>query len=41
MNMTLPESRTLDQAYALLFFASDESVAVTGQILTVDHGSTI
>lgn len=41
MNMNLPESRTLDQAYAILFFASDESVAVTGQILTVDHGSTI
>lgn len=41
MNMTLPESRALDQAYAILFFASDESVAVTGQILTVDHGTTI
>ena len=41
MNMNLPESRDLDQAYAILFFASDESVAVTGQILTVDHGTTI
>ena len=41
MNMTLPESRDLDQAYAILFFASDESVAVTGQVLTVDHGTTI
>lgn len=41
MNMTLPESRALDQAYAILFFASDESVAVTGQVLTVDHGTTI
>ena len=41
MNMNLPESRDIDQAYAILFFASDESVAVTGQILTVDHGTTI
>ena len=41
MNMTLPECRPLDQAYAILFFASDESVAVTGQTLTVDHGCTI
>ena len=41
MNMDLPESRAIDQAYAILFFASDESVAVTGQILTVDHGTTI
>lgn len=41
MNMTLPEAQTLDQAYACLFFASDESKAVTGQILTVDHGTTI
>ena len=41
MNMDLPESTALDQAYAILFFASDESAAVTGQILTVDHGTTI
>lgn len=41
MNMDLPQSRAIDQAYAILFFASDESVAVTGQILTVDHGTTI
>ncbi len=41
MNMNLPEARAIDQAYAILFFASDESVAVTGQVITVDHGTTI
>ncbi len=41
MNMTLPESTTEDQANACLFFASDESVAVTGQVLVVDHGTTL
>ena len=41
MNLELPEATTEDQAYAILFFASDESKAVTGQVLTVDHGSTI
>lgn len=41
MNLNLPESRDIDQAYAILFFASDESVAVTGQVLTVDHGTTL
>lgn len=41
MNLELPEAQVIDQAYAILYFASDESRAVTGQILTVDHGSTI
>ncbi len=41
MNMELPEAQAIDQAYAILYFASDESRAVTGQILTVDHGTTI
>lgn len=41
MNMSLPQSTALDQAYAILFFACDESAAVTGQVLTVDHGTTI
>lgn len=41
MNMTLPESSAEDQANAILFFASDESVAVTGQVLVVDHGTTL
>lgn len=41
MNLDLPEAQAIDQAYAILYFASDESRAVTGQILTVDHGTTI
>ena len=41
MNIELPEAQTIDQAYACLYFACDESRAVTGQILTVDHGTTI
>ena len=41
MNMTLPESTAEDQANACLFFASDESKAVTGQVLVVDHGTTL
>ena len=41
MNMTLPEASAEDQANAILFFASDESKAVTGQVLVVDHGTTL
>ena len=41
MNMELPEANVMDQAYACLYFASDESRAVTGQALTVDHGCTV
>lgn len=41
MNMTLPESTAEDQANACLYFASDESKAVTGQVLVVDHGTTL
>ena len=41
MNMTLPEATVDDQANAILFFACDESAAVTGQVLVVDHGTTL
>lgn len=41
MNMTLPEATVDDQANAILFFASDESAAVTGQVMIVDHGTTL
>lgn len=41
MNMSLPEATVRDQANAILFFASDESKAVTGQILTIDNGITL
>ena len=41
MNMTLPQATVLDQANAILFFASDEAKAVTGQIMIVDNGITL
>lgn len=34
----IPLIDPMDQAYAILFFASDESRSVTGQILVVDNG---
>ncbi len=41
MNLTLPEASAEDQANAILYFASDDSIAVTGQMLIVDHGATL
>lgn len=41
MNTTIPEVSAEDQANAILFFASDEAKGITGQILTVDNGTTI
>ncbi|TDQ56816.1 NAD(P)-dependent dehydrogenase (short-subunit alcohol dehydrogenase family) [Mesocricetibacter intestinalis] len=41
MNMSLPETRAEEQAQAILFFASDESSGVTGQVLVVDNGITL
>ncbi len=41
IDISLPESDVSDQAYACLFFASDEAKSVTGQILYVDHGTTM
>ncbi len=41
MNMTLPEATAEEQADAILFFASDDSSGVTGQVLVVDHGITL
>lgn len=41
MDLSLPEANVVDQANAILFFASDESKAVNGQILVVDHGTTL
>ena len=41
IDITLPEDQTEDQAYAILFLASDEARAITGQILYVDHGTTM
>jgi NAD(P)-dependent dehydrogenase (short-subunit alcohol dehydrogenase family) len=41
MDLTRPAATTEDQANAILFFASDESKALTGQILIVDNGATL
>ena len=41
MDMTLPLPDTTDQANAILFFASDDSRSISGQILYVDHGCTL
>lgn len=41
MNLDLPEATAEDQANAILFFASDDSRSVTGQVLVVDNGSTL
>lgn len=41
IDITLPTAQAEDQAEAILFFASDVSKAITGQILYVDHGSTL
>jgi NAD(P)-dependent dehydrogenase (short-subunit alcohol dehydrogenase family) len=41
IDLTLPVAETADQAEAILYFASDVSRAVTGQILYVDHGTTL
>ncbi|MFV0363507.1 MAG: SDR family NAD(P)-dependent oxidoreductase [Suipraeoptans sp.] len=41
MNLSLPEATAQDQANAILFFASEESKAVTGQVMIVDHGCTL
>lgn len=38
---TIPEVTVDDQAYAILFFASDESKGCNGQVIIVDNGRTI
>lgn len=41
IDITLPEAQTEDQAKAILFLASDDAKAITGQILYVDHGTSM
>lgn len=41
IDITLPVAQAEDQAEAILFFASDASKAITGQVLYVDHGTTL
>ena len=41
MNLTVPPCMPIDVANVLLFLASDESRAVTGQVLVTDFGATL
>lgn len=41
IDITLPQASDNDQAEAILFFASDLSKAITGQVLYVDHGTSL
>ncbi|MGC3954544.1 MAG: SDR family oxidoreductase [Propionicimonas sp.] len=41
IDVRLPEASAQDQAQAILWFASDLSRSVTGQILYVDHGTSL
>ncbi|MFT4108709.1 SDR family NAD(P)-dependent oxidoreductase [Propionicimonas sp.] len=41
IDITLPTASAEDQAQAILWFASDASRSVTGQILYVDHGTSL
>jgi NAD(P)-dependent dehydrogenase (short-subunit alcohol dehydrogenase family) len=41
IDLSVPETQPEDQAEAILFFASDASKGITGQILYVDHGTTL
>jgi NAD(P)-dependent dehydrogenase (short-subunit alcohol dehydrogenase family) len=41
IDVDLPTASAEDQAEAILFFASDVSKAITGQILYVDHGTSL
>ena len=36
-----PEASAMDRAEAILFFSGDQSKAVSGQVLAVDHGCTL
>jgi 3-oxoacyl-[acyl-carrier protein] reductase len=38
VNLTVPDTKTLDQAHAALYLASDMGAAVTGQVLQIDNG---
>lgn len=41
LDLSVPLAQVEDQAEAILFFASDASKAITGQILYVDHGTSL
>ena len=41
IDVNLPTASAEDQAEAILFFSSDASKSITGQILYVDHGTSL
>lgn len=41
MNMDVPQCDPVDQANAILYFASDEAKSTTGQVLVIDHGQAL
>jgi enoyl-[acyl-carrier-protein] reductase (NADH) len=41
IDIELPTATADDQAQAILFLSCDESRAITGQILYVDHGTSL
>ena len=41
IDLSIPQPTARDQAEAILFFASDASRAVTGQVMIVDNGITL
>lgn len=40
-DLTLPVSRPAEIANAILFLASDEASAITGQVIVIDHGANL
>ena len=40
-DLTLPVSRLAEIANAILFLASDEASAITGQVIVIDHGANL
>lgn len=41
IDLTLPNAKPIDQAWAIMFLASDYAKSITGAILAVDNGSFI
>ena len=41
LNMDVPKCDPVDQANAMLYFASDEAKSTTGQVIVIDHGETL
>lgn len=41
LNMTVPKCDPVDQANAMLYFASDEAKSTTGQVIVIDHGESL